>query len=97
MPGATRRRGGRVIETVFSRLWVWLTRCPARALLLCTCVALGLTMSFLEIVPFAGMTLAAVVLMIAMALTARDGLAALIPGLMVCAIAGTTGTMIVGS
>ncbi|WP_227288100.1 exopolysaccharide biosynthesis protein [Boseongicola sp. H5] len=86
-----------VIETVFSRRWVWLTRGPARALLLCTCVALGVTMPFLEIVPFAGTTLAAVVLVIAMALIARDGLAALISGLLVCAIAGTTGIMIVGS
>ncbi|MBO6603840.1 MAG: hypothetical protein JJ949_11460 [Roseicyclus sp.] len=55
------------------------------------------TMPFLEIVSFAGTTLAAVVLVIAMALIACDGLAALISGLLVCAIVGTTGIMIVGN
>ncbi|HEV8033678.1 exopolysaccharide biosynthesis protein [Yoonia sp.] len=85
------------IETVFSRRWIWLTRGPTRVLLLCNCIALGLAMPFLEIVPFAGTAFASVVLVIAMAFILRDGLAALVSGLLVCAAVVVAGLQIVGS
>lgn len=85
------------LEHVFSRRWVWLTRGPVRVLLLCICIALGLLMPFLEIIPFAGTTLASAVLVIAIALIARDGLAALIAAVLVSAAVGTAGIVIVGS
>jgi hypothetical protein len=86
-----------LIEAVFDRRWVWLTRGPARVLLLCICILLGLTMPFLEVIPFAGTAFASVVLVIATAFLMRDGLAALVAGVFVCAVLGTTSMLIVST
>jgi hypothetical protein len=81
------------VEAAFRRRWVWLTRGSVRVVLLCACIAFGLTMPFLEVVPFAGTTLASVVLVIALALIARDGLAALVAALAISALAVLIGTL----
>ncbi|GFE63985.1 exopolysaccharide biosynthesis protein [Litoreibacter roseus] len=79
------------IERPLRRRWVWLTSGVVRSGLLGTCLILGLSMPFLEVIPFAGSTFAFVILIIALALIARDGLAAIFAALAVCAMiaAGT--------
>ncbi len=84
--GADRVAGA--VETALRRRWVWLTRGPMRTVLLSICLAFGLLMPFMEIVPFAGTTLASIVLIVTLALIARDGLAALMAGIGVCAVVG---------
>jgi hypothetical protein len=54
-------------------------------------------MPFLEIIPFAGTSLASVVVVIAIALIARDGLAALLAGMVVSSLVGAAGMVIGGS
>jgi hypothetical protein len=73
--GADRMAGA--LEFVLRRRLPRLTRGPLRASLLGACLCIGLAMPFMEVVPFGGTTLASVVLVIALALVARDGLAAL--------------------
>lgn len=86
--GADRVAGA--VETVLRRRLAWLTRGPVRVLLLFLCLCLGLAMPVLEVIPFAGTTLASVVLVIALALIARDGLAAMGAASLLCAcLAGT--------
>ncbi|MEM7645134.1 MAG: exopolysaccharide biosynthesis protein [Pseudomonadota bacterium] len=85
-PWSGMRRADRVAgmpETVLRRRWVWITRGPAQAALPWICLGFGLAMPLLEVVPFAGTTLASAALLIALALIARDGLAAIIAGLVV--------------
>ena len=82
MVGADRVAGA--VEAALRRRWVWLTRGPVRAVLLSVCLAFGLMMPFMEVIPFAGSTLASVVLIVALALIARDGLVALTAGIAVC-------------
>ncbi len=54
----------------------WFFAFPGRQLALATCVACGLAMPFLELVPFSATTLAMVVTILAAALLVRDGLLA---------------------
>jgi hypothetical protein len=54
----------------------WFFAFPARPLALVTCIACGLAMPFLELVPFSATTLALVVTVLAAALLVRDGLLA---------------------
>ncbi len=64
----------------------WFFNFPGRQLALTTCLACGLAMPFLELVPFSATTLAAVVSILATALLVRDGLLAAF-GLGVCGVA----------
>jgi hypothetical protein len=73
------------IENRMRRRWVALTGGPVRVALLVACVLLGLGMPFLEVIPFAGTTFAATVLLISLALISRDGLAALLGAGLICA------------
>ncbi|MEM7489600.1 MAG: exopolysaccharide biosynthesis protein [Pseudomonadota bacterium] len=102
LPGRLRRRSVQVgrlraglrradsvagrMEAVMRRRLVWVTGGPVRVVLLTVCLVFGLTMPVLEIVPFAGTTLAALVLVIALALIARDGAVALLAGAGVSAL-----------
>jgi hypothetical protein len=54
----------------------WFFAFPGRPLALVTCAVCGLTMPFLELVPFSATTLAMVVTILAAALLVRDGLLA---------------------
>lgn len=56
----------------------WLFGFPGRQLLQATCMACGLAMPFLELVPFSATTLAAAVVIMAVSLIVRDGVLALI-------------------
>lgn len=83
------------VEAVLQRRWVWLTGGPVRAGLLSICLVIGLIMPLMEVVPFAGTLLASVVLVVAMALIARDGLAALLAGATISAGLGTAAIHVV--
>lgn len=93
LPGALKRRGidkDRVHDAIEkAKPWIervdrftrrrlsFLFRPPMLQLMLSVCVLSGLTMPFMEIVPFTGSILAAGVLIISTALVTKDGLIAL--------------------
>lgn len=66
------------IDRVTAERLVWLTRPPFRSLLLAACTLAGAAMPFLELLPFTSSILAGAVVLIALGLLVRDGLAALL-------------------
>lgn len=71
-------RPARVIDRYAAPRLRWLFVFPGRQVLQATCMACGLAMPFLELVPFSATTLAAAVVIMAVSLIVRDGLLALI-------------------
>lgn len=71
-------RPARLIDRISAPRLRWLFRFPGSQLLHLTCIACGLAMPFLELVPFSATTLALAVVIISVALMVRDGLLALL-------------------
>ncbi|MEO0772131.1 MAG: exopolysaccharide biosynthesis protein, partial [Pseudomonadota bacterium] len=82
------------MERVMRRRMTWLTHGPVRVTLLSLCLVFGLIMPFMEIVPFAGSSVAALVLVISLALISRDGVMALLAGFGICALVTTAAVLL---
>lgn len=72
------RRPAGVIDRCAAPRLRWLFNFPGRQILQATCMACGLAMPFLELVPLSATTLATAVVIMAVSLIVRDGLFALL-------------------
>jgi hypothetical protein len=71
-------RLGRVLDRNTTARMGWFFAFPGQQMALAICLACGLAMPFLELVPFSATTLAVVVVVLSVALLVRDGLMAAI-------------------